>query len=51
MRSNRHRTPACRAIRSRRIRTCHGIYIMESVYLEHLARERVYEFVFVALPT
>jgi len=29
----------------------HGIYIMESVYLEHLAREREYEFLFVALPT
>jgi len=24
---------------------------MESVYLEHLARERVYEFLFSALPT
>ena len=29
----------------------HGIYIMESIYLEHLARERAYEFLFVALPT
>ncbi len=29
----------------------HGIYIMESLYLEHLARERVYEFLFIALPT
>jgi kynurenine formamidase len=28
-----------------------GVYIMESVYLEYLARERVYEFLFVALPT
>jgi kynurenine formamidase len=28
----------------------HGIYIMESIYLEHLAREGVYEFLFVALP-
>ena len=28
----------------------HGIYIMESVYLEHLAREKIYEFLFVALP-
>jgi kynurenine formamidase len=29
----------------------HGVYIMESLYLEHLARERVHEFLFVALPT
>jgi kynurenine formamidase len=29
----------------------HGIYIMECIYLEHLARERAYEFLFVALPT
>jgi kynurenine formamidase len=28
----------------------HGIYIMESIYLENLARERAYEFLFVALP-
>ncbi|MDQ3809569.1 MAG: cyclase family protein [Chloroflexota bacterium] len=28
-----------------------GIYIMESIYLEHLARERAYEFLFIALPT
>ncbi|MBM3694921.1 MAG: cyclase family protein [Actinobacteria bacterium] len=28
----------------------HGIYLMESLYLEELARERVYEFLFVALP-
>lgn len=28
----------------------HGIYIMESVYLENLAREQAYEFLFVALP-
>ena len=28
----------------------HGIYIMESLYLEHAARERAYEFLFVALP-
>ena len=27
-----------------------GIYLMESLYLEELARERVYEFLFVALP-
>lgn len=27
-----------------------GIYLMESVYLEELARDRVYEFLFVALP-
>ena len=27
-----------------------GFYIMESIYLENLARERVYEFLFVALP-
>jgi kynurenine formamidase len=27
-----------------------GIYIMESIYLENLARERAYEFLFVALP-
>lgn len=27
-----------------------GIYIMESVYLEELARDRVYEFLFVMLP-
>jgi kynurenine formamidase len=29
----------------------HGIYVMESLYLEHLARERAYEFLFIALPT
>jgi kynurenine formamidase len=29
----------------------HGIYIMESIYLEHLAGERAYEFLFIALPT
>jgi kynurenine formamidase len=28
-----------------------GIYIMESVYLEHLAGVRAYEFLFIALPT
>ncbi|MBX6342713.1 MAG: cyclase family protein, partial [Thermomicrobiaceae bacterium] len=28
----------------------HGVYIMESLDLEALARERVYEFLFVALP-
>jgi len=28
-----------------------GIYIMESLYLEEVARERIYEFLFVALPT
>jgi kynurenine formamidase len=28
----------------------HGIYIMESLDLEELARDRVYEFLFVALP-
>jgi kynurenine formamidase len=28
-----------------------GVYIMESVDLEHLALDRVYEFLFVALPT
>lgn len=28
----------------------HGVYIMESIYLERLARERAYEFLFVALP-
>lgn len=27
-----------------------GIYLLESVYLEELARDRVYEFLFVALP-
>lgn len=27
-----------------------GIYLMESVYLEEIARDRVYEFLFVALP-
>jgi kynurenine formamidase len=27
-----------------------GIYLMESLYLEELARDRVYEFLFVALP-
>jgi len=27
-----------------------GIYLMESIYLEELARDRVYEFLFVALP-
>jgi kynurenine formamidase len=27
-----------------------GIYIMESIYLENLARERAYDFLFVALP-
>ncbi|MBN2113749.1 MAG: cyclase family protein [Acidimicrobiia bacterium] len=27
-----------------------GIYLMESLYLEELSRERVYEFLFVALP-
>jgi kynurenine formamidase len=27
-----------------------GIYIMESLYLEELARDGVYEFLFVALP-
>ncbi len=27
-----------------------GVYIMESLYLEELARDRVYEFLFVALP-
>jgi len=27
-----------------------GIYLMESLYLEELARQRVYEFLFVALP-
>lgn len=29
----------------------HGIYIMESLDLEELARDQVYEFLFVALPT
>ena len=29
----------------------HGVYIMESIYLEHVARERAYEFLFIALPT
>jgi kynurenine formamidase len=28
----------------------HGIYILESVYLEELARDKVYEFLFVTLP-
>lgn len=28
----------------------HGVYLMESVYLEEIARDRVYEFLFVALP-
>jgi kynurenine formamidase len=28
----------------------HGIYIMESIYLENLARERAYEFLFIGLP-
>jgi kynurenine formamidase len=27
-----------------------GIYLLESVYLEEIARELVYEFLFVALP-
>ncbi len=27
-----------------------GVYLMESLYLEELAREKVYEFLFVALP-
>jgi kynurenine formamidase len=27
-----------------------GIYLFESVYLEEIARERVHEFLFVALP-
>jgi len=28
----------------------HGIYLMESIYLEELARDQVYEFLFVAAP-
>ena len=28
----------------------HGIYILESVYLEDIARDKVYEFLFVTLP-
>ncbi len=28
----------------------HGVYLMESVYLEEIARDGVYEFLFVALP-
>ncbi len=28
----------------------HGVYLLESVYLEEIARDRVYEFLFVALP-
>lgn len=28
----------------------HGIYLMESIYLEELARDKVYEFLFVAAP-
>jgi kynurenine formamidase len=28
----------------------HGVYLLESVYLEDLAKDRVYEFLFVALP-
>jgi kynurenine formamidase len=27
-----------------------GIYLFEGIYLEELARERVYEFLFIALP-
>jgi kynurenine formamidase len=28
----------------------HGIYIMENLFLEDLARDQVYEFLFVCLP-
>jgi kynurenine formamidase len=27
-----------------------GIYLLESIYLEEIARDRVYEFLFVMLP-
>ena len=28
----------------------HGIYLFESIYLEELSRDRVHEFLFLALP-